>query len=53
MPQTDADKQPATTKLNLLQKGIVNFKEPADKDVQKESLREARRMQMLAGINKR
>jgi hypothetical protein len=50
MPQTDADKQPATTKLDLLQKGIVNFKEPADKDVQKESLHEVRRMKKLAGI---
>jgi len=49
MPQTDADKQPATTKLNLLQKGIVNFKEPADKDVKSE----ARRMAKLAGIDKK
>jgi hypothetical protein len=49
MPQTDADKQPPTTKLNLLQKGIVNFKEPAEKDVKNES----RRLQKLAGINKR
>lgn len=49
MPQTDADKQPATTKLNLLQKGIVNFRDPAEKDVQKE----ARRMAKLAGISKR
>lgn len=53
MPQTDADRQPATTKLDLLQKGVVNFKEPADKDVQKESLQEAKRMQKLAGINKK
>ena len=50
MPQTDADKQSATTKLDLLQKGIVNFKEPAEKDVQKESLHEVRRMKKLAGI---
>lgn len=48
MPQTDADKQPATTKLDLLQKGIVNFKNPADKDVKNEAIR----MQKLAGINK-
>ena len=53
MPQTDADKQPATTKLSLLQKGMVNFKDPADKDVQKESLQEVRRMKKLAGINKK
>jgi hypothetical protein len=50
MPQTDADKQPATTKLNLLQKGMINFKDPAEKDVQKESLHEIRRMKKLAGI---
>lgn len=49
MPQTDADDQPATTKLDLLQKGVVNFKEPAQDDVKSE----ARRMQKLAGINKR
>jgi hypothetical protein len=49
MPQTDADKQPATTKLSLLQKGVINFKEPADKDVKSE----ARRMAKLAGINKK
>jgi len=48
MPQTDADKQSATTKLALLQKGIINFKEPADKDVKNES----RRMQNLAGIKR-
>jgi len=46
MPQTDADKQPATTKLSLLQKGVVNFKEPSNDDVKNE----ARRMAKLAGI---
>jgi len=50
MPQTDADNQPAVGKLNLLQKGIVNFKEPASKDVQKEAMMETRRMKKLAGI---
>ena len=53
MPQTDADKQPATTKLALLQKGVINFKEPSNDDVKNEALRESRRMQMLAGINKK
>ena len=49
MPQTDADKQPATTKLGLLQKGVINFKEPAQDDVKSE----ARRMAKLAGIDKK
>jgi len=56
MPQTD-NKGAATDKLALLQKGIINFNEPKDSDVKKESLdtdriAEAKRLQKLAGILK-
>jgi hypothetical protein len=49
MPQTDADKQSATTKLDLLKKGMINFREPAQDDVKSE----VRRMAKLAGIDKK
>jgi hypothetical protein len=56
MPQTDQGGA-ATDKLALLQKGIVNFNDPKDSDVKKESLNidkiaEAKRLQKLAGILK-
>lgn len=34
MPQTDADKGPATTKLDILSKGAVNFDAPKVKDAE-------------------
>jgi hypothetical protein len=49
MPQTDVDGAP-TDKLNLLAKGMVNFKDPKDSDVKAESLYEIKRMQKLAGL---
>jgi hypothetical protein len=51
MPQTDKGGAP-TDKLTLLQKGMVNFKDPKSGDVKKESLQEIRRMQKLSGIRK-
>jgi len=53
MPQTDADKESATTKLDLLQKGIINFKNPKVSDVKddvKDDIKEIKRLQKLAGI---
>jgi len=49
MPQTDQGGA-ATDKLALLQKGAINFKDPKDSDVKKESLQEVRRLKKLAGL---
>lgn len=48
MPQTDQGGAP-TDKLNLLSKGMVNFKDPKDSDVKKE----VRSLQEIAGLRKR
>jgi len=49
MPQTDADKGPATTKLDILSKGAVNFDAPKVKDA--EDLKEQReRLMKRAGL---
>lgn len=50
MPQTDQGGD-ATSKLNLLQKGIINFKDPKSSDVKNDqSVKEIKRLQQLAGI---
>lgn len=48
MPQTDQGGA-ATDKLNMLQKGTVNFKDPKSTDVQKE----VRKLQEIAGIKRK
>ena len=49
MPQTDVGGA-ATDKLGMLQKGVINFKDPKSTDVKKENMMEVRRMKKLAGI---
>jgi polyhydroxyalkanoate synthesis regulator phasin len=50
MPQTDVDGD-ATGKLGLLQKGMINFKDPKSSDIKNDqSVKEMKRLQQLAGI---
>jgi hypothetical protein len=50
MPQTDVDGD-ATGKLSLLQKGMINFKDPKSSDIKNDqSVKEMKRLQQLAGI---
>ena len=50
MPQTDVDGD-ATGKLGLLQKGMINFKDPKSSDIKNDQpVKEMKRLQQLAGI---
>jgi len=51
MPQTDVGGNPAE-KLAMLQKGVVNFKDPKSSDIKNKALAEIKRLQKRAGIIK-